>query len=750
MTINKYFPFFIGLLLFSSLQAQEISRSMFPVTNGSDQLMYGFAGGMEAPQFSPVDLNRDGTMDILLFDRAGHVAIPMIYRGPAGEVNYEIDWRTLEEFPDLNIWALMRDFNGDGVEDIFCATSIPGIQGIDVHRGRESDGRLRFERMSFDVGNFDVLQIEVGGNYSPLYSAWTDVPVIEDIDNDGDIDILTFEPGGSFLAYYKNLALEDGLGLDTLVYDWADPCWGKFRENDISEEVFLSDNPNECAKPEEPPVQPRHSGSTSAVYDMDNDGDMDLFLGDLASPSIKYLINGGDTEKAWITDQVAHFPENTAPVDIPYFVSPFILDIDGDGLEDFVATSNSDDFSENVEMVWYYRNRGEIGDADFRLEQRDLFIGEMLDFGTSSRPTVMDIDGDGLKDIIVGTGGYYDDGLRDPRLIYMRNTGTLEEPAFNIEDDDFLDFSELGSVPQWDFAPEAGDLDNDGDIDLIIGEFDGGLFFVENTAGPGQPADFATPVYPYMDIYVGAGSTPCIVDINYDGLNDLVVGERLGNNDFDGKCSNLNYFENVGERGAPEFISDPRESPNTACLGRVLFYPTSGIAEWSAPEIVLTNLGPRMMTGSSRGELMIYSNIAASDTEPFVLENESYGDIADGFRTVPELSDIDGDGYFEMIIGNFRGGLTAYQTDLVELVSSVTDPDLQATYQLFPNPTSDRVIIGGLTDERVMIYDMTGRLVLAPRANNAFDVSNLSPGVYTTSVFSDQGIWTERFVKVEQ
>ena len=142
----------------------------------------------------------------------------------------------------------MRDFNGDGVEDIYSSTSIPGVQGIDVYRGQEVEGRLEFEKMTFDVGNFDVLQIEVGGSYSPLYSAWTDVPVIADIDGDTDLDILTFEPGGTFLAYYKNTSLEEGLGLDTLVYTWEDPCWGKFRENDISEEVFLSDDPNEVKK----------------------------------------------------------------------------------------------------------------------------------------------------------------------------------------------------------------------------------------------------------------------------------------------------------------------------------------------------------------------------------------------------------------------------------------------------------------------------------------------------------------------
>ena len=162
------------------------------------------------------------------------MSIPFVYKGPAGQANYEIDWSVIDSFPRPPLWVQLRDFNGDGIEDMFASTVELGIQGIDVYRGVDLGDKLGFRRMSFDIGSFDVLYIEVGGGFTPMYSAWTDVPAIEDVDGDGDLDILTFEPGGAFLSYYRNLALEQELGLDTLVYDWDDICWGKFRENDFN------------------------------------------------------------------------------------------------------------------------------------------------------------------------------------------------------------------------------------------------------------------------------------------------------------------------------------------------------------------------------------------------------------------------------------------------------------------------------------------------------------------------------------
>ncbi len=59
------------------------------------------------------------------------------------------------------------------------------------------------------------------------------------------------------------------------------------------------------------------------------------------SPLIEFLtlllINGGDSSNAFITDQETDFPSGSIPVDIPFFVAPFVLDVDKDGLDDFAG-----------------------------------------------------------------------------------------------------------------------------------------------------------------------------------------------------------------------------------------------------------------------------------------------------------------------------------------------------------------------------------------------------------------------------
>ena len=725
--------------------AQQITRLEPVVVNGTDTLEMAFAGGLDAPQLSICDLDRDGTQDLFVFDRVGDVIIPLVYKGDGPGLNYEIDWSLVDNFPDLQLWVLLRDFNGDGVEDIFAATQEPGIQGVDVHRGRIEEGALKFERMTFDLGSFDVLYVEVGGNYTPLYSSWIDVPSIVDVDGDGDLDFLTFEPGGTYMPFQKNLAVEDGLGLDTFKFDIADICWGKFKEDEFSEELELSPDPNKCAGMNIPNIQLRHSGSAEFAYDFDKDGDLDLLLGDLASSRIVYLENGGTAAKAHMTDQVSRFPDNTFAVDLPYFVSPFVMDIDHDGKDEFLAAANSESFTENYNVLWLYDDIGEPGAPDFNFTRDDVFVSEMLDFGSEARPATMDVDADGLIDVIVGTGGYYDEGLRDPRLIYLRNIGTADSPSFAIADEDFLGFSSFASLPSSNFAPEAGDLDGDGDIDLIVGELNGSLFYLENSAGPGNPVMFGTPVYPFKDIDVGGYATPALVDLNSDGLLDIVVGERLGNNDNSGRCSNLNYFQNVGSSGAPDFGSDPTVSPNTQCLGRVLFNPISATTEFSSPDFYRTDGELHMMTGSDGGELLVFNNVQNNLDEAFDLLDLKYGAIRDGFRSVPELRDMDGDGYFEMIVGNARGGLTMYDTDIERDASSDDSPkESNALFNIWPNPSSGKVYISAPVNDlnyTIRVFDVLGREVLSAGAVQHLDMGNLSAGTYILQFHS--GIKTE-------
>ncbi|MBA5249182.1 MAG: calcium-binding protein, partial [Gammaproteobacteria bacterium] len=77
------------------------------------------------------------------------------------------------------------------------------------------------------------------------------------------------------------------------------------------------------------------------------------------------------------------------------------------------------------------------------------------------------------------------------------------------------------------------DIDDDGDLDLVIGESDGKLFYYKNTD---TTAGHTNPTYtvqtginnPFEGIDVGYYSAPTLADINGDGNLDLVIGNDYG------------------------------------------------------------------------------------------------------------------------------------------------------------------------------------------------------------------------------
>ncbi|MBK8515497.1 MAG: hypothetical protein IPL55_04170 [Saprospiraceae bacterium] len=72
------------------------------------------------------------------------------------------------------------------------------------------------------------------------------MPGVVDVDGDGDIDMISFEADGSYASFYKNLSVEENLGIDSMKFIRQDLCWGKFAENQFGEALTLSSSPFSC------------------------------------------------------------------------------------------------------------------------------------------------------------------------------------------------------------------------------------------------------------------------------------------------------------------------------------------------------------------------------------------------------------------------------------------------------------------------------------------------------------------------
>jgi len=647
-------------------------------------LSFGFAGGMNSCQYGNIDLNNDQVKDLVVFDRHGNRILPFL-RKSSGINGYTYSPGYAKYFPEMNNWMQLIDYNHDGREDIFTYTT----GGIKVFRNI-SDGVPEFVQVSHPY-----LRSLQGPSFTNILVTYADYPAISDIDGDGDLDIMTFWGLGSFVELHQNMSVEKYGSYDSLEFVRTETCWGRFAEGEDSDLITL-DTCKGVKSEQMKPIDstgdgdPKHTGSTLLTLDLDGDLDKDLILGDVDYPTLKTLWNGGDTSYALITSVDQSFPVGSQSVDMVSFPASCLVDVNNDGINDVIVSPFDPSLirGESKQSSWLYLNSGSAASPVFNLAEKDFLQKEMLDFGSGAYPVATDVDDDGITDLLVGNYGYLDSSYYEnghilhciykSRLAWIRNTGTSGNPSFRLMTDDYANLSNYKILSAF---PATADMDGDGDDDLLVGNADGSFIFFENIAGKGFLPEYAKPVFHYQSLDAGDFSAPQLVDLDQDGLVDLVSGKR------DGK---LCFYKNTGSSGNPVFslitdflghvdVTDPELSYygySTPC-----FFKSSD-EKWS------------LFVGSESRGVFCYNNITGNLGGIFTLEESPLKDIREGWRTGPTVFNSNADSYPDMVVGNYAGGLAFYrgiQPQPIGIIES--KPAVECQVSLYPNPASDKIHI---------------------------------------------------------
>ena len=555
-----------------------------------------FLGGFNLPRPHLVDIDGDGDLDLFVQEYSNQV---MFFEqvGTVTEPRYL--WRT-DRYKDLEVgeWYHFADVDADGDFDLL------GEQRFSLIRFWQNNGG--FDKPEFELVTETLL--DTAGEV--VFSDRQNIPKVGDIDCDGRLDLMLGRLEGTITRYEADGVDDTGAPKFRHVTD-------NFQDIEIIGQVFGNNLPS------------LHGANTMALEDIDGDRDLDLFWGDFFEPGLLYIENTGSCTTPSLRSEPEPFPLND-PILTSGYNAPAFGDIDGDVDKDLLVGVLGGAYNSNSTTIDNFLHLEQTAPNSFEVKTRRYIYN--IDLGSETFPSFADLDGDGDQDMLVGNKIQPDDNLTG-KLFRFENIGTPTEPKFILR----------GIVPEftgdYHFAPAFGDLDNDGDLDILMGTWRDELMLVINEGQVTEPnwtiADSAI-----VKLTRGRNATPTLGDIDDDGDLDLFIGESSGD---------INFYRNDGGSDGPEFILVDDK------------YGGIDAGRRSVPTLVDidTDGDLDLVVGSEAEGLKLYRNNGTLREANFVLD-ETF-DVPVHPFSAPIFTDVDGDGDADLFVGGIGGGLLYFE-----------------------------------------------------------------------------------------
>lgn len=562
-----------------------------------------------------------------------------------------------------------------------------------------------------------------------------DYPTLVDLDGDTDLDLVI--GGYNGLRYYKNngtITSPDFIIADG-IFDYVNPEIG--------------------------------TDAQPAFVDIDDDGDLDLFMGIGESFSL-------DTTT---------FPEagitlgfrNTGDINTPIFTLDNTLvvgipDIGRNSYPAFVDLDNDEDFDlvygRDLQTLVYYRNTG--------TKQSPIWTQNTTTFnGVESttywkNPTFSDLDFDGDFDLIYGT---------DAGVLYVyRNIGNMTSPSFQY----YPDYFKIIKLNAGGATVSLVDFDGDGDNDLLSGDWLGKFNYFRNDGTPLKPI-FNKITTSFSNLTVNSYSSPVFIDIDKDSDFDIVSGATNGqvflfvnNNGVFTQNTTMFSSIDIGWMSIPSFADLDNDGDLDLLVGaetgsETKYFTNDGsnvftVNTTAFAGVIFPNYGRPtladidndgdydLIIGDGWGGVYYYRNNGNALTPSWIREDAMFAGIEVDQNAHPGFADLDGDAKKDMILGEYNGNFTYYKNLFspitnIENENNLSEPSEYTLYQNYPNPfnpsTKIRFAIpsaamGASSLVQLKVFDILGKEVStlineekpAGTYEVDFNAAGLSSGVY--------------------
>ncbi|OFY36132.1 MAG: hypothetical protein A2W91_04930 [Bacteroidetes bacterium GWF2_38_335] len=810
--------FIIGITLFQlSIQAQTtFGDQNVIVENGAIILPYATVS---------VDLDNDGDMDVLSAsyyenkiawyentDGNGNfgsqniisIAANGAYSVCSADLDGDGDKDVLSasRFDNKIAWYENTDGNGtfgdqkvitinaDGASSV-CSVDIDGDGDMDVLSASYNDNKIAWYENTDGSGTFGPQNVITTFTIQAL-SVYSD-----DLDGDGDMDVLSASKEDHKIAWYENIdgfgtfgsqnvittSLSDAYSVysadldgdgdkDVLSASWSGSNIGWY-ENLDGNGTFSTQQIISTAA----------VGATS-VYsaDVDGDGDMDVLSASSA-----------DSKFAWYenTDGNGTFgSQNVIATSVSVAMSIFCSDIDSDGDLDVISASTLND-----NISWYENTDG---NGIFGIEH---IITIIIDGARCVHSA--DIDGDGDMDMLSASVNdnkiaWYEntngDGAFGPQKVITTSVngvcsiyctdldgdGDIDILSASSDDDKIAWYENIDgngsysiqqvitSVANGAQCVSSADLDGDGDMDVLsASKDDDKIAWFENIDGYGT--------FSFQQIISTAANSPRSVNCaDLDGDGDLDVISASYQDDKIAWYENTDGFGTFGTQNVVTTLADAAHSINSADLDgdgdidllsasyyddKIAWYENvDGNGTFGVQQIISTladyavSIFPADLDGD--GDMDVLSASKGDDKIAWYENTDGNGafgpqqaitTIAD-FAMSVYSADIDGDGDMDVLSASVDDDKIAWYENL--LVTGI-ETIQQNSISIYPNPTNGEFTIKTNEMQRIDIFNLNGQLINQTEAMKdemKIDLNGNSKGIYTVKVITSKGTSVHKVV----